>query len=36
MPRTQRMIMDDQSTVYHAWDVETNSFAILLFIHNKL
>ena len=22
MPKTQRMIVDDQSTVYHFWDVE--------------
>ena len=29
MPRTQRLIIDDEIAVYHAWDVEPNSPYIL-------
>ena len=31
MPRIPRMVIDDETTVYHAWDVEPNSPAILRF-----
>ena len=24
MPRTQRMIINDETAIYHAWDVEPN------------
>jgi hypothetical protein len=36
MPRTQRMIINDQSTVYHAWDVEPIPTVILPFNHIML
>ena len=29
MHRIPRMVIDDETTVYHAWDVEPNSPAIL-------
>jgi len=28
MPRTQRLIINDESTVYHAWDVEPDFTAL--------
>jgi hypothetical protein len=30
MPRTQRLVINDETTGYHAWDVEQNHPAILL------
>ena len=32
MPRIARMLIDDETTVYHAWDVEPNSPVILRFV----
>ena len=36
MPRTQRLIIGDETAVFHAWDVEPNSPAILRFNHIML
>jgi len=36
MPRTQRLIIGDETAVYHAWDVEPKSSVILRFNHAKL
>jgi len=36
MPRTQRLIIDDQTAVYHTWDVEPNFPAILRLDHTML
>jgi len=33
MPRTTRLIINDETAVYHAWDVEPNSPAILRLSH---
>jgi hypothetical protein len=29
MPRIPRMVINDETTVYHAWDVEPNTTATL-------
>jgi hypothetical protein len=36
MPRTPRLIINGEAGVYHAWDVEPNSPAILRFNHIML
>ncbi len=36
MPRTPRLVIDNDTAVYHAWDVEPNSPTIVRFNHIML